>query len=168
MPWCKKALKHHIKEMIVGAIVSIIFSLILLLRVYALGEPFHWISIEPISQPSPFQKYFYSGFTFVTIGAFLYFIYLYKALKILCVDILNSWELYIGVKGIIWVGLYYISYQYLVPYTIDILNSLCSFLFNIFQLIFYLFPTLGISIIIYILYLYLYKKYLTRKVIAER
>lgn len=152
MVWYKKVLKENKKEMISGAITTVVFSLILILWTFLSEKSFTWTQFEPIDAPSIFQRYFYSAFTFSTIGAIIFASGFYLLLRIIVVDVFGSWPLYNLIKAIIWAGLMYVSYQYLVPFTISILNHICSFFINMFHLILYLSPPLGITIILFILY----------------
>jgi hypothetical protein len=152
MIWYKKVLKENKKEMISGAVTTIVFSLILILWTFLSGKSFTWIPIEPIDAPSILKRYFYSAFTFSTIGAILYASGFYLLLRMIVVDIFGSWFLYNLIKLIVWTSLMYISYQYLVPFTVSVLNHICSFFFNLFHLALYLSPSLGITIILVVLY----------------
>lgn len=138
--------------MISGAITTIVFSLILILWTFLSGKSFTWIPIEPLDAPSLFNFSFYSAFTYLSSGFVLYHTFFYWALKKICVDLLGDWKLYYSLKSIIWLILSYLSYKYLLPFIIDTVNSICSFFFNIFHLVLYLSPSLGITIVLVVLY----------------
>jgi len=159
MTWYKHTLTKYKEEIIFSAIVSILFFIALLLWYFGFGKSFVWTKIEPISTPSLFERYFYSAFVFVTLGAFLYFIRFYQFLHGIIVGIFNDWRLYKDIKGFIWVGLILTSYFWIVPKIVDFLNSIISFFYNIFGLILYSLPSLGIALTITIPSFVFYKKY---------
>jgi len=146
MTWYKHTLTKYRKEILSSTITSVLFSIALLFWHYGLGKSFVWTKIEPISAPGLFERYFYSAFVFVTLGAFLYFIRFYQFLYGLIVGIFGDWRLYKDIKGFIWGGLMLISYFWLVPRIVDFLNSIISFFYNIFGLILYTLPSLGIAL----------------------
>ncbi len=147
------------KEIIQSAIISFIVSLIFLIYTYSIGNAFKWQSISPFEAPSILNKLFYTVFTFFTTGAFLYYIIkFWKILKFICVDVFNSWKLYNISKKIFWFGLLAVSYFYIVPTFINVLNKVSSFFFNIFNLLLYLVPSIGICLILFILGFYVFLK----------
>ena len=148
MTWYKHTLTKYKKEIIFSAILSVLFSITLLLWHFGLGKSYVWTKIEPISAPGLFERYFYSAFVFVTLGAFLYFIRFYQFLHGIIVGIFGDWRLYKDIKGFIWGGLILISYFWIIPRIVDFLNSVISFFYNIFGLILYSLPSLGIALIL--------------------
>ena len=148
MTWYKHIFTKYRKEIISSAIVSVLFSVTLLLWHFGLGKSFVWTKIEPISAPGLFERYFYSAFVFVTLGAFLYFIRFYQFLYGMIVGIFGDWRLYKDIKGFFWGGLILISYFWVIPRIVDFLNSVISFFYNIFGLILYSLPSLGIALIL--------------------
>lgn len=157
MVWYKKALKRYKKEIVSSATFLIIFALALLLWNFWLGKSFVWHRIEPISAPNFFDKAFYSALVFVTVGALLYVIGFYRFLHFLIVRQLRSWSLYKDIKKFIWLllilGMYGIFSK-----IVDLLNNIISFLYNIFGLILYTLPPLGISLLVTIPLFVAYKK----------
>lgn len=155
--WHNKVLLSHKKEIESSAIFFAGFLLVLLLWQYLTGQHFVWQNISIISEPSVFDLLFYKAFAFVTVGAFLYYIVkLWKILKFICIDLLGSPGLYYEVKRIVWAIILLITF-YTTPKLFDLLNAMLSFLYNILNLTLYLFPPLGISLIIFIILL-LYKQ----------
>lgn len=148
MTWYKHTLTKYRKEIIFTAVLSILFSLIILLWHFGLGKSFAWTKIEPISAPGLLERYFYSAFVFVTIGAFLHFIRFYQFLHGIIVGIFGDWSLYKSIKGFIWSGLILVSYFWIIPRIVDFLNAIISFFYNIFGLILYSLPALVISIVL--------------------
>lgn len=148
MTWYKHTLTKYRKEIISSAILSILFSFTLLFWHYGLGKCFVWTKIEPISAPDLFERYFYSAFVFVTLGAFLYFIRFYQFLHGVIVGIFGDWRLYKDIKGFIWGGLILVSYFWIIPRVVDLLNIIISFFYNVFGLILYSIPSLAISLIL--------------------
>lgn len=151
MTWYQKTLKKYGKEILSGAIFSIICTLAFLLWIYGVGKTFTWTDISPIDQPSIFVRIFYSALTFVTFGAFLYKIGFYKALY----QILDDWRSFKDAKTIIWVLLMGTMFFVIVPLVVNILNGILSIGYNLFALILYAFPPVGISIVLFTLYVYL-------------
>ena len=147
MTWYKHTLTKYRKEIISSAILSILFSVTLLLWHYGLGKSFVWTKIEPISAPGLLERGFYSAITYLTIGAFLYWIRFYQFLHGVIVGIFGDWRLYKDIKGFIWGGLILVSYFWVIPRIVDFLNAIISFFYNIFGLILYSLPALGVTLI---------------------
>lgn len=160
MIWKKDILTKNKKEIIQSAIISFIISLVFLLYAYSIGNTFSWQSISPFEAPSILNRMFYTVFTFSTIGAFLFFVVkLWKGLYFIFVTIFNSRKLYNLVKALVWFGLTLLSYFYIVPFAINFLNKVTSFLFNIFNFLLYLSPFLGIFLILSVVTIYLFLKF---------
>lgn len=160
MSWQKNILNKYRKEILFSAVFTLLFSFFILLWHFGLDKSFRWTKIEPISAPSLLERYFYSAFVYVTIGAFLYLIKFYQLLHKITVGFLGDWRLYKDIKGIIWGGLILVSYFWIVPKVVGILNVIISFLYNILGLILYSFPALTITLIICIPSFVFIKKYL--------
>lgn len=155
----KENFTKYKKEIIQSAIISFIISLVFLIYTYSMGDTFEWQSISPFEAPNVFNKIFYTTFTFSTIGAFMYYVLrFWKILRFICVDIFNSWDLYNLAKALVWPILVAISYFYIVPTFINVLNKVSSFFFNIFNLLLYLAPSFGICLILFILGFYVFIK----------
>lgn len=160
MTWYKDVLIKYKKEITVSAVYSVFLSITLLLWHFGLGKNFTWNKIEPLSAPSLVERYFYSAFVYITLGAFLYWIKFYQFLHILTVGIFGSWGLFRDLKRFIWVGLILISYFWIVPRIMDLLNNIISFFYNILGLVLYSIPSLGIALIISIPSFIFIKKYM--------
>lgn len=159
MAWYRDVLTKNKEEIKQSAIASLILSLVYLLYTYSSGHTFAWQEINPIEQPTIFVRYFYSAFTFVTLGAFLYYVVkLWKGIYFICVKVLGSWDLYRLVKSLVWLGLMAVTYFYIVPTVVEILNAVISFFYNIFNFILYLSPTIGVFLILSVIGAYLIKK----------
>ncbi len=154
MTWYRKTLEKYRKEILTGAVFSIVCSISLLLWIFALGKTFTWTDISPIEQPSIFVRIFYSALTFVTLGAFLYRIGFYRALY----RILGDWRSFKEAKGIIWVLLMGTMFFVIVPTVVNLLNGIISIGYNLFALILYAFPPVGVSVILFTLYFYFRKR----------
>lgn len=164
MTWYKHTLTKYGKEIAYSAVLIILFSIALLIWHFGLGRSFAWTKIEPISAPGLLERGFYSAITFVTIGAFLYWIRFYQFLHGIIVGIFGNWSLYKDIKGFIWGGLILVSYFWVVPKIVDILNGIISFFYNILGLVLYSLPALGIALIISIpSYVFLRKRNATLK-----
>lgn len=155
--WYKKVLLKNAKEVVSNGTTYAILALVLLLWHFALGIKFEWQHIAPLSEPSIFVRAFYSAFTFCTLGLLLYVLRFYKVLHDIVVKAFGMWELYNLIKALVWLLLMYVSYAYLVPWLLNILNASASLLFNVANLVLYAIPPLGIGIILSIIYL-LFKK----------
>lgn len=154
MNWYQKTLKKYGKEILTGAIFSIICALAFLLWIYGMGKTFTWTEINPIEQPSLFVRLLYSALTFVTLGRLLYVIGFYKALY----QILGDWRSFKEAKAIIWVLLMGAMFFVIVPTVVDILNGILSIGYNLPALILYAFPPVGVSLILFAFYFYFKKK----------
>ncbi len=155
MVWYKKVLKENQSGIYFSAALSFVVSLTYLLWSYWHGTYFEWKSISPIEQPNLLYREFYTAIVFVAVGAFLYYVVkLWKFLYFIFAKMLHSRELYEFVKWIVWTSLILITYFYIVPVIVDILNAIISFFYNIFNLILYLSPTIGIFVILCVVFGY--------------
>jgi hypothetical protein len=152
MTWYKKVLAENKKEIIASAVISIVITLAFSVWYFINGKGFEWRVISPISQPSLLQRYFYSAFVFITIGAFLYYVVkLWKILYFIFVKTLGAWGLYNLVKSLLWTSLILLTYFYIMPAVVNVLNTVISFFYNIAILLFYLVPPVGIFLIVFLL-----------------
>lgn len=159
MVWYRKTITDNKKEIISSAIISIIIAFAFSLWYFVTGKGFEWKTINPISQPSLLNRYFYSAFVFVTIGAFLYYVVkLWKILYFIFVKTLGAWGLYKLIKWALWTSLILIAYFYIVPVVVDILNVVISFFYNATILLLYLSPPVGIFLIVFIQGFFIFKK----------
>lgn len=159
MAWQKETLLKYKKELVQSALISLITTLIFSVWYFVSGRNFEWHPITPISQPSIFVRYLYSAFTFFTLGAFLYYVVrLWSVLYFIFVKILRDRKLYNLVKSLIWPGLILITYFYIVPTVVDLLNGAISFFYNLMILFLYLSPILGLFVGIFLICLYCYLK----------
>lgn len=154
MTWYQRTLKKYRQEILSGTIFSIVCTLVFLLWIYGIGKTFSWTEINPIEQPSIFVRLLYSALTFVTLGRILYIIGFYRALY----QILGDWQSFKEAKAIIWVLLTGAMFFVIVPTVVDILNGILSFGYNLFALVLYAFPPVGVSLILFTLYFYFKKK----------
>jgi hypothetical protein len=154
MIWYKRIITEKKKEVISGIILSIILTLAILLWHFALGKSFGWKEISPIKAPPLLPRLFYSALVFITFGAFLYWIKFYKFLHSLFVVLLKDWRTYKDVKGLVWASLILLV-LYLLQSFVGMANTIISFFYNVFNLILYLFPPIGISLaVLFIGYFY--------------
>ncbi len=149
MSWHEKVLAKNKKEIVSAAIYAIIFALVFLIWQFVSGKSFQWAEISPISMPDLLSRVLYSALVYVTLGAFLYWIKFYQFLHFILVGILGDWKLYKDTKGLIWFSLILAMYFWVVPKFVDLSNAIISFFYNILNLILYLFPPLGISLIVF-------------------
>lgn len=160
--WHKKVILKTTKEILSSASTYLILGLVFLLWHFALGIKFEWQHISPLSEPSVFVRAFYSAFTFFTLGLLLYVIRFYKLLHDIVVKTFGMWGLYNLIKAVLWLFLMWISYAYLVPWLFNVLNASVSVLFNIANLVLYVLPPVGISIILSIIYFLGRKKFISK------
>lgn len=151
MRWHKKVITKNKTEIIYSALSGIVFALAVLLWYFIFGKSFVWTEIEPLSAPSLLNRLFYSALVFVTIGALLYEIKIYRFLYNIFVRGLGSRELYNFIKAIIWL-LLIVGVYFIVGKIVVFLNMLISFLYNILALLLYVTPPLGVTLIIMIVF----------------
>jgi len=151
-PWYKKALIKHGKSVFYSAIGSLIFSLVILFWYFIFDKQFEWKEIHPIPEPKIFIRLLYSALVYTTLGAFLYWIKVYQFLYKLLVTWLGDWRSYQELKRGIWGILILLMYFWIVPFVVQLLNTILSFFYNIFWLLLYLFPPLGASLILLLLF----------------
>jgi len=155
----KKIFEDNKKEITRSALISLAITIAFSLWYFFTGKPFEPHSISPIEQPGLLSREILSYIAFGTIGAFLYYVVrLWQILKFICKDILNSWELYNAVKVIVWTILLLFTQFYLVPTAVDWLNAVISFFYNVWLLILYIYPPLGIFLLVFFVALFLLKK----------
>lgn len=144
----KKIFQENKREIIRSAIISLVITIVFSFWYFITGKSFEWHPIAPISQPDLLSREVLSYIAFATIGAFLYYVVrLWQILKFICKDIFNSWPLYNMVKKIVWVILLVFTQFYLVPTAVNWSNHIISFFYNIWFLILYIYPILGILIL---------------------
>ena len=155
----KKIFQENKKEIVRSAIISLAITIGFSLWYFITGKPFEWRSIAPISQPDLLSREILSFIAFSTIGAFLYYVVrLWQILKFICKDVLNSWSLYNFVKKIVWFILLLFTQFYLVPTAVNWSNHIISFLYNMWFLILYLYPLVGILILSFSVSIFFLKK----------
>lgn len=145
--WNKKALKEHRKEIIYSAVSSFVISLGYLIWSHFQGSVFMWQSISPIEQPSILVRVFYSALAFAVPGYLLYVAGFYKFLHNVIVRGLRDRQLYRGIKAVIWLGLIFLMYE-VFGVIVSIANAVISFFYNIFNLVLYISPGIGIFLIL--------------------
>ncbi len=159
MTWYRKVIKENGKGIASSAAFAVIFALAILLWHFAFGKSFQWEAISPIEEPSIFNRVLYSALVFVTFGAFLYWIRFYQFLHHIVVRGLRDRQLYNGIKGLIWGSLILVMYFWVIPKVVELLNAIISFFYNILNLALYLFPPLGVSLIVFSISYIIFKRY---------
>jgi hypothetical protein len=147
MNWYQKALQKNKKDITYSAAFSFVVSLGYLIWSHFQGSVFIWQSISPIEQPSILVRAFYSALAFAIPGYLLYIAGFYKFLHNAIVRGLRDWQLYRGIKAIIWLGLIFLMYE-VFGVIVTIVNAVLSFFYNIFNLILYISPGIGIFLIL--------------------
>jgi hypothetical protein len=145
--WYKKVLKENQKEIYYSAAFSFIVSLGYLIGSHFQWSVFIWQSISPIEQPSIFVRAFYSALAFAVPGYLLYVAGFYKFLHNVIVRGLRDRQLYRGIKAVIWIGLIFLMYE-VFAVIVNIANAVISFFYNIFNLVLYISPGIGIFLIL--------------------
>ncbi len=161
MNWREKVLKKHKKEIILSAAFALTLALATALWHYFTGKSFEWQSITPIEQPGLLPRLFYSALVFAVPGWFLY--HKLKFWKFLYEPYRGTgrrgYREYKKLKAAIWGLLILLMYFVIVPFVVDILNTIISFFFNLYVLVLYLVPSLAISLLVCGVGLFIYKKH---------
>jgi hypothetical protein len=162
MNWPKKILKEKRAEAIASIAFATTSALAFLLWRFSLGKTFEWTSISPISTPLSFG--FYSALVFIGPGAYLYyFTNFYKDLWHFFRHTLNAPGLHKDVKFVIWISMCAMIYV-VVKAVVDFLNFILTVIYNGFEFLLYLSPSLGAGLIFAVLiYLLLKKDWLIAK-----
>jgi uncharacterized integral membrane protein len=142
MTWYEKALKEKRRETISGTIFAVTSALALLVWYFAFGKAFHITDFEPLS--TPFEYVFYSALVFVGPGAYLrfntkFYLKLKRAFK-------HDRQMHKDVKKVIWRSMM-VGVLIVVIAVVYLINKIISFFYNLFGLILYLCPPLGIGLI---------------------
>lgn len=154
MEWHTKTIAKYKNEIISSAYAVLMFAVVFTLWSVFSGSHFQWQEIDPISFPDIFHYRFYSALAFIIPGAWLFhklkfWQFLYRTS--------HDWRTFQRDKRDVWkilVGLTFLIALLLV----SLLNSVISFLFNIWNLILYLLPPLGISLLLAFLFILLRKQ----------
>ncbi len=162
MVWYKKALSKFKKELITSAILAMIVSLLLLIAHYNFGKTFEWTNLEVLSAPTFFDRVLYSAMTYVSVGAFLYFIRVYQLIYFIFITLLGAFRLHKMFKQLLWWGLMLAMYFWIVPKTIEVVNAILSFFYNIAVYLIYLTPRFIGSFVVISMIFILFQKYKTR------
>jgi len=155
--WYTNELTKHRKELVNSTIFFSVFVMTVTLWGLFSGKPYEWQSIEPISKPSVMNWRLYSAIVFVTLGAFLYFSGFYKFLYSLYRGTKNGWREYQKTKKAIWGLLTLFMIFVVIPFLVNVLNGFLSILFNIYQFLLYIFPSMIITATI-VMSVYLIRK----------
>jgi hypothetical protein len=140
MEWHKKAIIEGRKKTLISGAIAGCFFVVLGVWMFATGKTFTWQSIEVLSPLPPWAK-LWSGLTFSTTGFLLFHLGFYKALY----NMIPFYPLYSLVKAIIWLLLTLLTYWFF-DFIFKAVNVACSFFFNVWQLIVFVAPALGITI----------------------
>ncbi len=161
MTWYERTLKKNKKEIILSAVFVFALALITTFWHYFTGKTFEWQSITPIEEPDLLPRLFYSALVYVTLGWFLF--HKLKFWKFLYEPYRgggrHAYREYEKLKAGIWGLLILLMYFVIVPFVVDILNTIISFFFNLYVLLLYLAPPLAISLVVCGLGLFIYKKH---------
>lgn len=162
MSWKRKIFKEHIKETIFSMVFSLTFALVLMIANFFFDWNFDWKKIDPIEMPQLWIRGVASFFTWFTLWNWLFNLYFYRVLYWICKLSWIRYSEYKKLKQKIWIWLMLLVTFVLIPLIIDILNSLISILFNIFQFLISTIPYMGISAtisaVVVLSYIYIRKK----------
>jgi hypothetical protein len=162
MSWHKKELISYRKKLLTLIFFFFIFGLVLLFWHYGIGQTFKWREIEPVPKPSIFNRLLYSALVYITFGALFYWLKIYQLLYNFFVRFLKDRKIYSGVKGFIWGIFLIVMCFWVVPWTVNLLNSILSLVYNIIGFVLYLCPVLGVSLIMHGVVYILYIKFLQK------
>ena len=143
--WYKKVLTEKRNEVFLAITLTATFSLAMLLWHYAMGQSFHWEATEPIEQPGLLPRLFYSALVFAGPGRWLFDAGFYKALYSLFKGTRGGYRAFTRAKADIWHLMILATCFVVIPWAVNILNTLLSFTYNIVSLILYLVPPLGVT-----------------------
>lgn len=167
MSWYKNTLQKYRKEITQSAVASFVLSLVFLFYTWHLGNIFVWQPISLIEQPSIFARVFYSSLVFIGPGRYLYHkLKFYKILHDVVVKGFGMWGLYNLIKTAVWAIMFYATYL-VVGIVIEMFNTLASILVNIFNLVLYLSPTLGLFVFLTIFISYIYGRAIEEPVVLD-
>lgn len=150
MRWHKREIKKFVNETFNTTVFALIFLFSLSVWHFFLGQDYQWQPITPISEPSIFNRLLYSALTFVTLGALLYKLKFYRFLY----QISGDWKSFQEAKKLVWIVLVGLMFFIIVPTTVNIMNHVLSFGYNILNLMFYLCPPIGGAVVLALLYKY--------------
>jgi len=145
MIWYRKALGEYSKKTLIST--GVLLAILLAMSVIQLmnGTQLEWKSISPVDKPDIFARVLYSALTFVTIGAFLYFIRFYQLLSLIYG---RNRRGYREMKKFIWAILLLFMFFVLVPAGVDALNAVVSFLYNIVLFLVYVSPVVFLGTVV--------------------
>jgi hypothetical protein len=150
MKWYENTLTKYRKELIQAGSASFVISLAYLLCMHFLGHSFVWKNISPIDQPSILVRVFYSALVFILPGRWLLDAGFYKTLYDVIARKLGMKWLYDPSKYVLWTSMIVLMY-FVVKYIVDVINAVISFFYNIFNLILYLSPSIGVFLVLSIM-----------------
>jgi len=156
MAWKKRAIKEFFKQYYPLALFSVVVCFIFFLSITYWQGYFEWKDIKPLPDPDLSLRML-SALVFVSFGQLLYWLKFYYVLYFIFVTILKDKRLYKDLKRLIWNVLMFIMGFYVAPWIVDLLNKILSFFYNIFAFLIYLFPPIGVSLILGLFISY-YKK----------
>jgi len=79
--WYLRALRGYSKKTLTAVSLTLMLFFVMAVVQIMKGQSFAWTNITPFEQPEIFERTIYSALTFITLGAFLYFIRLYQLLS---------------------------------------------------------------------------------------
>lgn len=140
MEWHMIAISEGYKKMFVSGAIACCFFVVLGTWMFATGKTFTWQSIEVLSPLPPWAK-LWSGLTFSTTGFMLFHLGFYKTLY----NMIPFYPLYSLVKAIIWLFLTLLTYWFF-DFVFRAVNVACSFFYNVWQMVMFVAPALGITV----------------------
>jgi len=154
MDWQKKEIHKLIKENKHITIVFCILWLLWLIAYFYYTDDFIKTDVEPIPEPTLTLRLM-SALWFLGLWRLLYHIWFYWILYFFMVRIGWDRKGYNELKVSIWDGVTLITGFVIVPFIIEVLNVILSYLYNWMMYLFYILPIVWIPMILITLgYLY--------------
>ena len=157
MTWYKKVIAENKKEIIRGAITSLAITFTFSIWYFFSHQAFEWTNYNFVSKPTLSLRLL-SGLVFVSLGHLFYKLKVYYVLYFILVVLLKIKTFYNKLKKIIWYSLMFITGFFIVPWVINIINVILSFFYNLWLLILYILPPLGIFLVIFLVIIWLLSK----------
>lgn len=155
--WYKKVLTENKKEIIRATLISLAVTTAFSLWYFISGKDFVWTDYAFISDPTLAPRLL-SALVFTSLGEILYDLGFYYVLHFVFVVILRDRAAYNQIKRVIWLSLMAVMGFVIVPWVIDTLNKVFSFLYNVWLFILYIFPVFGVFLLGFAIAVYILKR----------
>lgn len=156
MDWYKKELLTFLKIYKYEIFISSLLWLVSLTLYFYFIESHEWLNYTPIPEPTLTIQVM-SALGFVWLWRVLYKVGFYYILHFFVVRVWNDIQSYKDIKQWIWGGVCLITGFVIVPFIIDIMNSILSFLYNIILETLYYSPIIWISWVLFLFWYFYYR-----------